>query len=98
MRRKKNFVNGGLGAFGGEDKKYRRRVGVGQTRPISEVGHFRTCAGASALSFLRLRMDIVSREVTSEERLKQMIARRLILIQSEWALAQREHFNERDRI
>jgi hypothetical protein len=80
MRRKKNFVNGDLGAFGGEDKQYRRRVDVERTRPIFEAGHFRTCACASALSFLLLRMDIVSREVTSEKRQKQMIARRLILM------------------
>jgi hypothetical protein len=66
MRRKKNFVCD-LGAFGGEDKQFdvgSTSNGLGQS---PTHGQFRTCAGASALSFLLSRMDIVSREATSEK-------------------------------
>jgi hypothetical protein len=66
MRRKKNFV-GDLGAFGGEDKQYRRRLEVERTRLISEAGHFRTWAGATASYFLVSRMDIVGQEATSQK-------------------------------
>jgi hypothetical protein len=53
MRRKKNFVCD-LGAFGGEDKPYRRRLDVERTRPISDarsVSDLCGCVGANFLAF-----------------------------------------------